>query len=43
VVAGVTVAVPATGRVAVLMLGAMVTEVALVLLQVRTTDWPVVI
>jgi hypothetical protein len=43
VLAGVTVAEPDNGRAAVPMLGAMATEVALVLAQVSATDWPAAI
>jgi hypothetical protein len=43
VFAGVTLAEPESARAVALTLGLMLTEVALVLLQVRTTDWPAVI
>jgi hypothetical protein len=43
VVVGVTLAEPERGRAVVLMLGVMLTEVAWVLFQVSTTDWPTVI
>jgi hypothetical protein len=43
VLAGVTVAEPDTGSAVALTLGVMLTEVALVLLQVKTTDCPSVI
>lgn len=39
-VAGVTLAEPESGRAAVLMLGVMATEVALVLAQASVTAWP---